>query len=327
MIPYCEQLKGKFGYSDRSMMPPPSETGSNVVQFQYTTGCSHNLCTFCDMYKDENFTVKGIPEYKKHVDFVLRKISPWWQKSNLTRIFIGSGNVLSVETEELNEVIQYSLWSFREKIGKNPERLALYGNTMDILNHDYDGMHFLNCGGTCHRGCSVNKFGTRLGLGVVYWGLESGCDAVLKITGKGYSGEQAVDAGNCLGNVDASVMIMPGLGGMTFFNEHIKDTIEVLNEIEPKWITFMGLQVKENTPYSKWINEQEKHNKNRNLCDEEKVEQIAQIIEGLWFETTIGIHGDNIHNGFCKNPVSLGSIKSYDRIDGRQIARRLRRMM
>lgn len=323
-IPYCEILQGKRGFSDKPMIPPPSEKGSNVIQFELTQGCSHNRCTFCNMYTDSVYSVKSLEAFKKHVDSVLDFLP---RRPNVSRIFVGSGDALSVDTEKLVQATQYSLHALYKKIGMTPNRLAVYGNTMDILKHGMSGMSEIRCGGTCRGKCSQDFFGTRIGVDVVYWGLESGNSEVLKIAGKGYNMSQALDAGEILNysKTKISVMVMPGLGGKLYFDKHVKDTVAVLNNCEPEWITFMTLKAHPDTPYSMWMNQQEKNKQNRPLTPSETIEQMAQIIERLDLRTRIGIHGDDVHQKFCINPVTIGSKQVYDRSDCRQIAKYIRR--
>lgn len=220
---------------------------------------------------------------------------------------------------------QYALIKLKDKIGKNPRRLSVYGNTVDILKHGKYGLKEINCGGTCGS-CSSDIFGTRLGVDVIYWGLESGNSEVLKITGKGYNYDKAMDAAIILDDskVRTSVMVIPGLGGMSHFDQHVKDTVAVLNTCEPNWITFMGLQINENTPYSTWINKQEKSNQNRRLTPGEIVEQTAQIIERLKIETTIGIYGNDVHQKSCQNPLPIGSEDVHGRYDCQKLAKFIR---
>ncbi len=39
---------------------PPSEANSLLIQV--TRGCSHNQCTFCNMFKDTKFRIKSLKE-------------------------------------------------------------------------------------------------------------------------------------------------------------------------------------------------------------------------------------------------------------------------
>lgn len=313
--PYCEKLIGKMGYSDKHMVPPPSERGSNVVQFELTTGCSHGRCTFCDIYDGPNYNEKNLESFKKHVDSVMEFVS---RKNIVDRVFIGAGNALNVDNEKLVEAGNYICEAFEKKCLVT-HRLSVYGNTQDILKNGYEGMK--NLSGIMGYYDHPEK--------LVYWGLESGNDEVLKIAGKGYDSNQAVEAGEILraANIENSTMVMPGLGGIAYFNQHIEDTVRVLNESRPKYITFMGLQIKPNTPYETWIKRQEELNKNRNLTPYEISEQTAQIIEKLNFETTVGVHGDDIHEGFCINPVSVGGVYLCNKDRAELVAQALKRKL
>lgn len=42
---------------------PPSEARSLIIQA--TVGCAHNKCSFCYMYKDDNFIIRPLEDIKK----------------------------------------------------------------------------------------------------------------------------------------------------------------------------------------------------------------------------------------------------------------------
>ena len=58
---------------------PPSEAYSLIVQV--TIGCSHNKCTFCDMYKEKRFRVRKLEEVKADFDEACTAVSAvfFWQ--------------------------------------------------------------------------------------------------------------------------------------------------------------------------------------------------------------------------------------------------------
>ncbi len=312
-IPYCERLIGRKGFSREHMVPPPSERGPHVVQFELTTGCSHGRCTFCNIYDGPNYKEKKIEIFKAHVHSVMNFVS---NKTTIYRAFIGAGNALNVDIEKLIEASSHINEVFK-KNGFDLIRLSVYGNTQDILKKGREGME------------DFRRSGRSYPKKLVYWGLESGNSEVLKIAGKGYDSDQVARAGEILnrGNILNSTMVMPGLGGMSYFNKHVEDTARILNETRPDWITFMGLQIKPNTPYEIWMKKQEELNQNCNLTPYEVSEQTAQIIEKLNFPTIIGVHGYNIHEGFCINPVPIGSKRINNNDEARIVATELRNNM
>lgn len=72
---------------------PPSEWKSLIIQA--TIGCSHNKCTFCNMYKDKKFRVKSAKEIISDIE----KVKQYY--TYVDKIFLGDGDALSIDTDEL----------------------------------------------------------------------------------------------------------------------------------------------------------------------------------------------------------------------------------
>ena len=81
-----------------------------------------------------------------------------------------------------------------------------------------------------------------LGVGFLYMGLESGSDRVLNQIHKGYTSDEAIDAGRKLreAGIDFGTSIILGIGGMDNWEDHIQGTLRVLNATEH---TAVGLMV------------------------------------------------------------------------------------
>ena len=93
---------------------PPSEAYSLIVQV--TIGCSHNKCTFCDMYKEKRFRVRKIEDVKRDFDEA-RRMYP-----NVRRIFLADGDALMCRAEHMAEILCYIRQVFPEC-----ERVTSYG--------------------------------------------------------------------------------------------------------------------------------------------------------------------------------------------------------
>ena len=65
---------------------PPSEAYSLIVQV--TIGCSHNKCTFCDMYKEKRFALRPLNEVLEDFQMARR------QYRSVRRIFLADGDAL-----------------------------------------------------------------------------------------------------------------------------------------------------------------------------------------------------------------------------------------
>jgi radical SAM superfamily enzyme YgiQ (UPF0313 family) len=159
----------------------------------------------------------------------------------------------------------------------------------------------------------LSRYG--LGLNLVYWGVESGSTKVLEYVNKGCTGEEILEAGRKLGKggIDTSVMIMPGLGGIRYYRDHVKGTAKALSAIRPQFITFMGVNPSPNSPYYKRMQEEMEEGTNRPLRKRELAEQMFEIIKKMsGFPTKIGCFDTSIDQvGFNPFPFGTIDIPSY----------------
>ena len=135
---------------------PPSEAYSLIVQV--TIGCSHNKCTFCDMYKEKRFRVRKLEEVKADFDEARRMYR------RVGRIFLADGDALMCRPEHMAEILRYI-----KKVFPECERVTSYGSPASILCKKQEDLNMLH----------------DLGLDMIYLGLESGSDEVLRRINKG----------------------------------------------------------------------------------------------------------------------------------------------
>lgn len=271
---------------------PPVERRRGVIPFELTTGCRRS-CTFCHNYA-EKLQVKSLQEYKTHVDAVWRELrkkngsSVWHFK----RVYIGGGDALGVEAGTLLPAVGYTLEQFREQTESLSSRVDLYGHTGSILRQGESGLAAL----------------AKISPTLVLWGIESGSADVLNYVQKGCTPEETVRAGELLRKtgITASAVIMPGLGGKRFYQDHVERTAEVLNAIKPKYLTLMGINPALNSPYQAIMMREMEEGTNAPLSDKELVQQMRDIIARLnAMDTKIGCH-DKYTDDVAHNPLPFG---------------------
>lgn len=204
-----------------SLYRPPSEAYSLIVQA--TIGCTHNKCTFCSMYKDKQFRVRSTDEIIE--DFRIGRE----RYSLVKRIFIADGDALAIKTRELEKILNYIQENFPEC-----ERVGIYGSPKAILSKSVEELKLLKS----------------LGLGIVYLGVESGSEKILKAINKGVSREQMVAAGQRVveSGIHLSITLISGIGGNRDSLEHARESARIINEISPNYVGLLTLLVEEGTP-------------------------------------------------------------------------------
>ena len=95
------------------------------------------------------------------------------------------------------------------------------------------------------------------GLAMVYMGLESGSDAVLKLMRKGHAAAEIVEMGQKVrrAGIALSVTAITGLGGAELLEEHAAETARALNGMNPEYIGLLTLMVEPGTPLYEWVSD------------------------------------------------------------------------
>ena len=90
---------------------------------------------------------------------------------------------------------------------------------------------------------------------MVYMGLESGCDDVLKLMRKGHMSREIVEMGQKVRRcgMALSVTAITGLGGPELLEKHAIETAEAFNAMNPEYIGMLTLMVEEGTPLYDWV--------------------------------------------------------------------------
>lgn len=230
---------------------PPSEAKSLIIQA--TIGCSWNKCTFCVSYKDKRFRVRPIEEVKAEVRRVAEHLGPY-----VRRVFLADGNALVMRTDKLLELCREIKACF-----PNLERISCYACPQDALRKSVEELRALR----------------EAGLSLIYLGVESGDDVVLRRVNKGVTASEIVEACRRIkeAGVKLSVTVIVGLGGRERWVEHAKATADVLSRIDPDYIGALTLMIVPGTPlYDEW-----RRGEFEPLTPIEALKEIRLMVEGL----------------------------------------------
>lgn len=195
---------------------PPSEAHSLILRI--TIGCSHNQCSFCSMYK-------GVVFRKRDLSEIFSLIERAYQDEPMTRrIFLADGNSLCLDTEDLVQILDKLKQTFPRL-----QRVTSYGAPQDILNKSDEDLALLK----------------EKGLQMIYLGLETGSDLILKKIRKGVTAEEMVTCAQKIkkAGMKLSVMIILGLGGFEYSSNHILDTASIASQMSPTYLSALSLMI------------------------------------------------------------------------------------
>lgn len=204
-----------------TIIRPPSEAGSYILQATY--GCSHNRCAFCGTYPDKPFAVRPLEE-------VLEDVTMAGQRFGETRrVFIADGNALVLRLAHLAAILDALHAAFPRL-----NRVGIYANAQDLLKKSEDELAILQ----------------RKKLQIVYLGLESGCDEVLRRVNKRDSAAEMIEAVHKAkrAGMQVSVIGLLGLGGVELSARHAAETGRVVSAMDPDYFSLLTLMLVPGTP-------------------------------------------------------------------------------
>ena len=237
---------------------PPSEASSLIIQL--TIGCARNTCTFCAMYKDKTFRVRDLQEVVEDLEMARK----YYQRIKVRRIFLADGDALIVKTQDLLYILNKCKEYFPEV-----ERISVYGAPKDIIHKTPEELKQLK----------------DAGLDMVYMGLESGDDQVLKEVKKGVTAAEMIEAGQKVraAGMVLSMTIISGLGGKKLMREHALNSAKVISAIKPEFVGFLTLLIEPGTP----MYEQYRAGELDLLSPEEVLDETQLFIENVDAEGTV----------------------------------------
>jgi radical SAM superfamily enzyme YgiQ (UPF0313 family) len=264
---------------------PPSEWRSYYLPL--TAGCSNNTCTFCNFY-GLKLQIRDKAEVKAEIDAVARFLNSGIITSGQPKIvyalaqqwdgrqvFLQDGDALVYPLPELKEILDY----INKKL-PHVERIAAYGTARDILRLSVSELEELR----------------QLKLGILYIGLESGDDEVLKHIDKCMTAEEIIRAGQKVkaAGILSSVTVILGLGGLERSKQHTTATAKALTAMDPDYVGALTLSLIPGTP----LYDEVKLGKFKLITPMESVKELLAIIQQAKFSHCFfsSMHASNYFN-------------------------------
>ena len=235
---------------------PPAEADSFLLQV--TLGCSADHCNFCGAYKAKPFRVKDPKEVFSDIDHYARR------HPGTRRVFLMDGDALVLSNSKLLPILEKLAQVFPRL-----SRISGYANGSNITGKTDRELAELRA----HK------------LTLIYMGLESGSQLVLDRCGKTSSAEEMIDAVRRADRVGirSSVIVLLGLGGKKYSAEHVRGTIEALNRMQPRYLSFLTLMVIPGTPLAGEM----RRGDFEELASAELLHEAYEMIRGLELEYTV----------------------------------------
>lgn len=299
-----EELYSGF---EQGPIRPPSESGSLLIRV--TRNCPWNRCTFCGLYKGEQFSQRPVAHVLQDIDTLRHYVgllqprvaasgaavggSPvvsemdrgeqmaWhaarhWVQAGARSVFLQDSNSLIIKPDHLVTIVQHLRAAF-----PRIERITSYARSQTIArisDHDLGRI-------------------AAAGLNRLHIGLESGADRVLARIHKGADQGTHIRAGCKVkrAGMELSEYFMPGLGGRAFSREHALESAAAFRHINPDCIRLRTLAI----PDSIALADEVATGAFVKMGDREIAEELLLFLQALTGITS-RVHSDHILNLFAE---------------------------
>lgn len=203
---------------DMPLYRPPSE-GNNLI-IQATLGCSFNRCSFCAMYKTKDYKARALDDVFKDID----QASGIWPTAH--RVFLADGDALVLPTEDLLAICEHL-----QKRLPNLQRVTCYATPQNLNKKSEEEL-------ACLKAAKLN---------LVYLGVESGSDVILKKITKGATQKTlatAIAKARASG-LKVSATVILGLGGKDYWQDHVAGTAALINQAAPTFLSTLQLTIED----------------------------------------------------------------------------------
>ena len=193
---------------------PPYESQSVILQA--TSGCTHNQCTFCSLYKDEKFRMSPMDEFEED----LAEIKSY--QPNARRVFLTGANPFAMSYENLKP----RALTVREYLIKC-QSIAMFASVRDVMNKEV---------------WQLKKLRT-MGINGLSIGTESGDDVTLALANKGYTANDILEQCRKLdeAGIEYYFVYMTGLAGHGNSQRNALHSAEVFSQLNPYFISVDSL--------------------------------------------------------------------------------------
>lgn len=230
---------------------PPSEAGSLLIQA--TMGCAHATCTFCVSSVTRRFAIRPLSEIKQDLQEAREALGP-----QVPKLFLLAQNAFIIPAADLLAISAYA-----QELFPGLRQISLYAHPQDILSKTPEELAAI----------------CRAGITLLYVGLESGDDEVLRRVGKRLTAAKSLLA--CRKALAAgfrlSCTVIAGLGGKELSRQHAAATGRLISAISPHYLGCLTLMLPPGTE----LKRRARQGALEILSTEEVLEEFRLLLESL----------------------------------------------